>query len=150
MRITYPKIYLCLILLINFTTGNAQAPRIIVNPLGHSAKIHNVVFTPDGHHIISISEDKSVRLWNAETGEMIKKFESQIGEGPEGMFYSSALSPDGKFLAAAGYKVNSEQENYIVIIDLQKGVQISTAIGHTDVINSLSFSGNGNYLASGG
>src|SRR5688500_14240390 len=107
----------------------AQAPKIVVNPLGHSAKIHNVLFTPDGHQVVSVSEDKTIRLWNTETGEMIKKFESQIGEGPERMFYASALSPDGKLLAAAGYKVNSEQENYIVIIDLHKGAQVSTAVG---------------------
>ncbi len=127
----------------------AQAPRIVINPLGHSAKIHNILFSPDGQRIISISEDKSIRIWNPETGEMIKKFESQIGDGPEGMFYSSAISPDGRLLAVAGYPVASEKENYIVIIDLEKNIQVSTAVGHTNVINTLSFSGNGNFLASG-
>jgi WD40 repeat protein len=117
--------------------------------MGHSAKVHNLLFTPDGHKIISISEDKTIRVWNAENGEMVKKFESQIGDGPEGMLYSSAISPDGKLLAVAGYPVSSETENYIIIIDLEKGVQVSTAIGHTNVINTLNFSGNGNYLASG-
>jgi WD40 repeat protein len=117
--------------------------------MGHSAKVHNLLYTPDGHKIISISEDKTIRVWNAENGEMIKKFESQIGDGPEGMLYSSAISPDGKLLAVAGYPVSSENENYIILIDLEKGVQVSTAVGHTNVINSLSFSGSGNYLASG-
>ncbi len=130
--------------------GMAQAPKIVINPMGHSAKIHNLIFTPDGKRIISVSEDKSVRVWSAESGEMIKKFESEIGDGPEGMFYSSALSPDGKLLAVAGYKVNSEKENYIIVIDLEKGVQVSTAVGHLDVINTLSFSSSGKYLASGG
>lgn len=128
----------------------AQAPRIVINPMGHSAKIHNLLFTPDGQRIISISEDKTIRVWNAETGNMISKFESQIGDGPEGMFYSSAISPNGKLLAVAGYPVSSEKENYIIIIDLEKNIQVSTAVGHTNVINSLSFTGSGNYLASGG
>jgi WD40 repeat protein len=127
----------------------SQAPRIVINPLGHSAKIHNILFSPDGQRIISISEDKSIRIWSPETGEMIKKFESQIGDGPEGMFYSSAISPDGRLLAVAGYPVASEKENYIMIIDLEKNIQVSTAVGHTNVINTLSFSGNGNFLASG-
>jgi WD40 repeat protein len=128
----------------------AQAPRIVINPLGHSAKIHNLLFTPDGHNIISVSEDKTIRVWNAETGEMINKFESQIGDGPEGMFYSSAISPDGKLLAVAGYPVSSEKENYIILIDLEKNIQTSTAVGHTNVINSLCFNKTGTYLASGG
>lgn len=150
MRTLSQTVQLCILLIVTFASVKAQAPRIVVNPLGHSAKIHKVLFTPDGHQIISVSEDKTIRIWNAETGEMLKKFESQIGEGPEGMFYASALSPDGKLLAAAGYQVSSEIENYIIIIDLEKGKQVSTAVGHRDVINSLAFSGSGKYLASGG
>lgn len=141
-----------LLLLLSMGTWNvlyAQAPRIVVNPIGHSAKIHNLLFTPDGGKIISVSEDKTVRVWNAETGEMIRKFESQVGDGWEGMLYSSALSPDGKLLAVAGYPVSSEKQNYIVIINLEKNVQVSVAAGHTNVINALSFSSHGKYLASG-
>ena len=127
----------------------AQAPRIVINPQGHAGKVHNLVFTPDGNRLISISEDKTIRIWNAQTGVEVKKFESQIGDGPEGMFYASALSPDGKLLAVAGYQVSTEKENYVIVIDIEKGVQVATAIGHTDVITSLSFSGSGQFLASG-
>jgi WD40 repeat protein len=126
----------------------AQVPQIVIDSKGHSARISNLHYTPDGTQIISISEDKTVKVWDVESGKMLKKFESQIGDGPEGMLYASALSPDGKLLAVGGYKVNSEKENYILLIDLVKGSQVATAIGHTDVINSLSFSSNGKYLAS--
>jgi hypothetical protein len=76
---------------------------------------------------------------------MISKFESQIGDGLVGMFYARAISPNGRLLAVARYSVSSEKHNYIIIIDLEKGTQISTATGRTNVINSLSFSGNGLY-----
>lgn len=127
----------------------AQAPRIVINPQGHAGKVHSLIFTPDASSLISISEDKTIRLWNVHTGEMIKKYESQIGDGYEGMFYSSALSPDGKLLAVGGYQVSTEKENYIIIIDIEKDTQVATAIGHSDVITSLSFNGSGQYLASG-
>lgn len=127
----------------------AQAPRIMINPQGHSGKVHNLIFTPDGNRLISISEDKTIKIWNAQTGELARKFESQVGDGYEGMFYASSISPDGKLLAVAGYQVSSEKENYIIVIDLEKNAQVATAIGHSDVINSLSFNGNGQYLASG-
>ncbi len=117
--------------------------------MGHSARINNLLFTPNGERVISISEDKTIRVWSVETGEMVDKFESEIGDGGEGMLYSSAISPDGKLLAVAGYPVNSVAENYIIIIDLEKKVQVSTAIGHTDVIGTLSFSSTGDFLASG-
>lgn len=131
--------------------GVAQTgvPRIVINAQGHSAKVENVLFTPVGDRLISISDDKTIRVWNANTAELIKKFETQIGDGPEGMLYASALSPDGKLLAVAGYPVASEKENYIVIIDLIKGVQVNSAVGHTNVINSLDFSSTGGLLVSG-
>jgi WD40 repeat protein len=150
MRTLSQTVHLCFLYVLSTTFASAQTPRIVVNSLGHSAKIHKVLFTPNGHQIISVSEDKTIRIWSAETGDMIKKFESQIGDGPEGMFYAAALSPDGKLLAVAGYQVAAEQENYIIIIDLEKGIQVSAGIGHSDVINTLSFSGSGKFLASGG
>lgn len=129
--------------------ANTGVPRIVINPLGHSGKIYNILFTPDGKKIISVSEDKSIRIWDTNTGEMISKFESQVGDGPEGMFYASAISPDGKLLAVGGYPVNEEKKNYIIIIDIEKGEQVSTAVGHENVINTLDFDGTGKYLASG-
>jgi WD40 repeat protein len=128
----------------------AQIPQIVIDSKGHSARISNLHYTSDGSHIVSISEDKTIKVWDVESGKMLRKFESQIGDGFEGMFYASALSPDGKLLAVAGYKVNSEKENYILIIDLVKHTQVSTAVGHADVINSLAFNSSGTYLASGG
>lgn len=127
----------------------AQAPRIVINPQGHSGKVHNLIFTPDGNRLISVSEDKTIRIWNANTGEQVKKFESEIGDGYEGMLYASALSPDGKLLAVGGYMVSSQKENYVIIIDIEKGEQVATAIGHSNTINSLAFSSSGVYLASG-
>ncbi len=125
-------------------------PRIVINPKGHSGKIHNINYTPDGERIISVSEDKSIRVWDAVTGELIKQFYCQIGEGPEGMLYTSAISPDGKYLAVGGYPVSGLEKNYIVLIDLETEKQFAFAEGHTNVINDLCFSHDGKYLASGG
>lgn len=129
--------------------GDSGIPRIVINPGGHAGKIFNILFTPDGNRIISVSEDKTIRIWDARTGELIKKFEAEIGTGPEGMFYASAISSDGKYLAASGYPVSTEEGNHIILIDIEKGVQVGTAKGHDNVINSLDFTHSGKYLASG-
>lgn len=139
---------LALVISINLL-ANTGVPRIVINPLGHSGKIYNILFTPDGTKIISVSEDKSIRIWDTKTGEMISKFESQVGDGPEGMFYASAISPNGKLLAVGGYPVDEEKKNYIIIIDIEKGEQVSTAVGHENVINTLDFDASGKYLVSG-
>jgi WD40 repeat protein len=138
------------ILTVICTQAIAQIPQIVIDSKGHSARISNIHYSADGTQIVSISEDKTIKIWDVESGKMVRKYESQIGDGFEGMFYASALSPDGKLLAVAGYKVNSEKENYILIVDLAKNSQVGTAIGHSDVINSLAFNAAGTFLASGG
>ncbi|MEQ8572746.1 MAG: WD40 repeat domain-containing protein, partial [Fulvivirga sp.] len=145
------KVLLAITLVFSGSLSKAQTgvPRIVINSGGHSGKIFNILYSPDGKQIISVSEDKTIRIWDSRTGEMIKKFEAQIGKGPEGMFYASAISSDGKYLAAAGYPSAAEKGNHIILIDIEKGVQAGTAVGHSNVINSLDFDGSGKYLASG-
>lgn len=147
--------FFCLAALVLFYSStnevNSQdtAPKIVINSVGHSGKVFNVLYTPDGSRIISVSEDKSIRVWDAGSGELLNKYESEIGTGPKGMLYTSAITPDGNILAVSGYPVDDDADNYIIFIDLNSGKQVSTAVGHKNVINSLDFTGDGKFLASG-
>ena len=38
---------------------------------GHSDKVWSVCISPDGLKIVSGSEDKSIKIWNSETGDVI-------------------------------------------------------------------------------
>jgi WD40 repeat protein len=51
-----------------------------------------VAFSPDGKRIVSGSADKTLRLWDAETGKAISK----PLKGHTGEVISVAFSPDGK------------------------------------------------------
>ena len=39
---------------------------------GHSDWVYSVAFSPDGNTIASGSEDRSIKLWNPQTGDLIR------------------------------------------------------------------------------
>jgi WD40 repeat protein/serine/threonine protein kinase len=67
--------------------------------LGHSGSVQSVAFDPKGRWIASCGqrEDQVVRLWDAETGELLHNL-----HGPPALT-RVAFHPDGTRLAAVGY-----------------------------------------------
>ena len=68
---------------------------LIAQFIGHSLGINSVAFSPDGRRIVSGSDDASVRVWDAGTGEQV----SQL-EGHSKSVTSVTFSPDGQFIAS--------------------------------------------------
>lgn len=123
----------------------AEDPILVIDPQGHSAMIRDVMFTPDGRRLISVSDDKTIRLWDVESGELLKTLRGQVGKGHEGKLFAGALSPDGTTLAVGGYLKNDE----IRLINIETGEQTGLFKGHTNVIHALAFSPDSQWLASG-
>ena len=57
---------------------------------GHSEGVLSVAYSPDGTKIISGSFDRTIKIWDANTGECLKTL-----EGHSIYVYSVAYSPDG-------------------------------------------------------
>jgi WD40 repeat protein len=64
---------------------------------GHTGGVHSVAFTPDGKAVLSGSDDLTIRLWDRDAGEEVRRLEG-LRLGP------ALLSPDGKVVAACGGK----------------------------------------------
>lgn len=131
-----------------------EKPILTIDTGGHMEIIRDVMFTGDGRYLVSASDDKTVRVWDISTGEVVRVLRGQIGRGPEGKIHAAALSPDGRLLAVGGWMGPST--NYklidlgiIRLIDFQTGEVKALLKGHGDVIADLAFSPDGNRLISG-
>lgn len=128
-----------------------EEPILVIDPQGHSALIEAVMFTPDGSTLISVANDKTIRLWDVESGDLRRTFRIQIGEGIRGRIDAGAISPDGRLLAVAGWPYNYDEYGVpIHLFDLASGEIIALLKGHTDVIWNVEFSQDGKWLVSGG
>jgi WD40 repeat protein len=58
---------------------------------GHKKSVGNAVFSPDGHRILSGSDDGTMRLWDVDTGKELRRFELRGWQ-----VYQVAFSPDGR------------------------------------------------------
>jgi WD40 repeat protein len=145
-----PTVLAFLLTLCAFAQDNV---RLIINPHGHTSIISGVALTPDEKLLVSVSHDKSVKIWSTEYGNLVGEIHGERGEGSIGQLYCVAISPDGKYLATAGYLMEQKENSawgLIRIYDFKKRKLIKVLKGHTNVIHSLAFSPGGKYLASAG
>ncbi|MCP4111117.1 MAG: hypothetical protein GY749_37255 [Desulfobacteraceae bacterium] len=147
-------IFLFFIILFTSLPALAEKPILAIDTGGHKAKIWDVMFTSDGRYLVSASNDKTVRVWDVSTGEVVRILRGQIGEGDEGKIYAAALSSDDRVLAVGGFMAtftgnNHEDIGRIRLINFQTGKLRTLLKGHENVINALAFSPDGNKLISG-
>ncbi len=108
---------------------------------GHRDAITSVVVSSDGLTAITGSADKTVKVWNLETGQLIRTLTGHSGE-----ISSVAVSPDGNFLAVG---ISDTPRSNIKVWHLPSGKLIHTLIGHNKPVNVVAISPDGRILASG-
>jgi len=145
-----PKLSTVLVVLVAATLGFAapeEKPTLVLEAGGHTARVWKIVFTPDGKEVITVSDDKTIRFWDAATGEPLRVLRPPLGRGNEGRLYALALSPDGRRLAVGGYGAKTSGD--IFLIDTASTTVELVLKGHENVIIALAFSRDGRKLVSG-
>ncbi|MBE9057537.1 WD40 repeat domain-containing protein [Sphaerospermopsis sp. LEGE 08334] len=108
---------------------------------GHSGKVSSVAISPDNEILVSGCADKSINIWNLQTGKLIRTLTGNLGA-----ISSVAISPDSNFLAVGSCE---HPQSNVKVWDLKTGKLIHTLLGHQKPVNVITISPDGTILTSG-
>ncbi len=103
---------------------------------GHTQPINHLSWDAEGKRIISASNDGTVRVWDAETGENLLKLSGQ------GAISTAIFSQNGQYIYSGG-------DDYLIWIwDSQTGAELDILEGHQDRITALALTPDGKKMIS--
>jgi WD40 repeat protein len=117
---------------------DSRAGALLFQSAEHPDPIYATVFSPDGQRIASagIGKQKSIRFWQAQTGQKLPPIETEF----KGAIKSLAYSRDGTRLAAGGLDGTAR------VFDVGSGAE-QTMFKHDKNVNGVAFSPDGQRLA---
>jgi WD40 repeat protein len=107
---------------------------------GHEGAVYAFALSPDGHRLLSVSADNTIRQWDIQSGEQIERLELQEGDIS---YRAAAFSPDGTRLLLG------LEDRSLVLLDVETGEVIQRMAGHDSPIMKVAISPDGQTAISG-
>jgi WD40 repeat protein len=129
-------------------------PILRIDPGDHTGVSRSVATDRAGRWLVTASQDKTSRVWDAHDGHLVSTLRTPIGSGIDGQLDAVALSPDGQTVALGGFtQFNSGSDRLasdgmnIYLFDRATGRLLRRVTGISANIIDLAFSSDGRILA---
>ena len=128
-------------------TPMSTDPMIRLETGMHTAAVMRLAVDNEKRYLVTGSPDKSVRVWNLETGQLAKIVGVPLGEQREGEIYAVAIAPNGRRVACAGWTgIAWDSRASIYIFDLDLGAMAGRIGDLPNIVQHLAYSKDGSLL----
>lgn len=137
---------LCAALILSFSVQALPTdPVLRIEPGEHTLKITGMAADKSGRYLVTVSEDKTARVWDTSNGKPLYVFRPPVDEGPAGNLYAVTVSPDGTTVAVGGMPAD---ERGIYLFELSTGRLLrSLPVEALTQVAQLAYSPDGKTLA---
>ena len=126
------KIAITLIIFIQIA-AYGQQPRLVL-PIGHTDAINSIYFSLNGKYVVTASDDKTAKVWDAQTGFLVLSLKHSK------KVRSALFSPDGSKI------ITTSEDTIARIWDAHTGSLLSNLVGHTGLITYACFDPEGRHV----
>jgi len=148
MRRTWPLLLLAIVSAAAYPADPPGDPVLTINTRMHTSSIRRIDADASGRLLITGSLDKTARLWDAATGDLLRVLRPPLDSGNDGKVYAVALSPDGATAAVGGWTgYDWDGSVSIYLFDTSTGEMIRRVSGLSNAPYDLRFSPDGRRLA---
>jgi WD40 repeat protein len=129
-------------------TGPTSTPLLRIELGKHSGAIESISVDKNEQFMLTVSRDKTMRLWDVKTGKLKHIYRVPSGPGPEGRLKAGTISPDARWVLGSGFTGwGWSGEATIYIFDRQTGTLARKISGLPATVQKLVFSKDGKYVA---
>ena len=93
---------------------------------GHTLYVDGIAITSDNGYIVSVSDDKTVRIWDFKNQSIYA-----VLEGHRDQIFCVAITNDNK------YAISGSKDNTIIIWSIQKKTKDTILKGHSSIVSGV-------------